>query len=129
MTYPTLCIRGAEVLADARAAATPRRDIWIAGDRIFALTEPGAPLPAAWHDVPAIEAAHCLAIPGLVNAHCHSYAALLHGTVPGAPLDLFVLEAMFPARPARRARPLRRSPTARAGTAQARHHRPPRPCA
>ena len=94
MTHPTLCIRGAEVLADASAATTPRRDIWIAGDRIVALTERGAPLPAAWHEVPAIDATHCLAIPGLVNAHCHSYAALLHGTVPGAPLDLFVLEAM-----------------------------------
>lgn len=96
MTQPTLLIRGAEVLPDANAPAPRRLDIWLDGDRILALTEPGAPVPEAWHSpqVEIIDAKHCLAIPGLIDAHCHSYAAMLHGTVPGAPLDLFVLDAM-----------------------------------
>jgi len=38
------------VLADAGADTTSRRDIWGAGDRITALTEPGVPRPAAWHE-------------------------------------------------------------------------------
>ena len=96
MQQPTLCIHGAQVLADADAPTALPLDIWISGDRILALTEPGAPVPEAWRaeTVETIAAHHCLAIPGLIDAHCHSYAAMLHGTVPGAPLDLFVLDAM-----------------------------------
>ena len=86
-------IRGAEVLAHAGEAAPSRRDIWIEHGRIAALTEPGgAPFFSAPFET--IEAPGRLAIPGLVNAHSHSYSALLRGTVPGEPLDLFVMQAM-----------------------------------
>ncbi len=82
--------------ADADSPGAVPLDIWITGDRITALIEPGAPVPEPWRSpaIETIDARHCLAIPGLIDAHCHSYAAMLHGTVPGAPLDLFVLDAM-----------------------------------
>jgi 5-methylthioadenosine/S-adenosylhomocysteine deaminase len=88
---PTLCIRGAGVLPDA-AGPVIRRDIWLAGARILALADPEDTPPPP--DVPVLDAAGCLALPGLVDAHSHGYTALLPDTVPGAPLDLFVLEAM-----------------------------------
>lgn len=44
--------------------------------------------------VEIIDATGLLALPRLIDAHTHSYTALLADTVPGAPLDLFVLEAM-----------------------------------
>ncbi len=96
MIHPTMWIRGGEVLVDADAAGAVAADIWVADERIVAVLPPDYPVPPAWRgpQLRSVEAAGCLAIPGLINAHCHSYAAMLHGTVPGAPLDLFVLEAM-----------------------------------
>lgn len=90
-------IGGAEVLVDAEAASTVRADIRIESGRIVALSEPGALPPAGFgrdDTTTRIDAAGCLAIPGLVDAHCHSYTSLLRGTVAGAPLDLFVIDAM-----------------------------------
>lgn len=90
-------IRSAEILPDAEAQATMRGDIWLDGGRIVALTGPGMPGPQGFGAVDTttvIDAAGCLAIPGLVDAHCHSYTSLLRGTVAGAPLDLFVIDAM-----------------------------------
>jgi cytosine/adenosine deaminase-related metal-dependent hydrolase len=72
-------------------------DVWIEGTRIAALLPAGAAPP--W---PAIDAGQIetiavnngVVLPGAINAHTHSASALQRGTVPGAPLDLFVLEAM-----------------------------------
>jgi len=88
----SLRVRGARTLATPDATPGPVSDLWIAGAHLAAVTPSGcAPLAEG---VPEVDAAGCLAIPGLVNAHTHSYTALLADTVPGAPLDLFVLEAM-----------------------------------
>jgi cytosine/adenosine deaminase-related metal-dependent hydrolase len=64
-------------------------DVRIEGGRVAAV---GVALPL--QDAEIIDARGCILAPGLVNAHSHSYAALLKGTVSGEPLDLFVLEAM-----------------------------------
>jgi len=88
----SLRVRGVRVLATPDATPSPVSDLWIAGPHLAAITPSGSePLVEG---VPEVDAAGCLAIPGLVNAHTHSYTALLADTVPGAPLDLFVLEAM-----------------------------------
>lgn len=88
----SLCVRGARVLAAPQATPGPACDVWIAGARLAGITPAGAlPLPPG---VETLDAAGCLAMPGLVSAHTHSYTSLLADTVPGAPLDLFVLEAM-----------------------------------
>ena len=42
----------------------------------------------------AIEAAGRIVMPGLINAHSHSYTALLKGTVDAVPLDLYMIRAI-----------------------------------
>ncbi len=86
-------IRGAEVLRSAAGAGPEPLDIWIEGGRVAALSAPDAP-PHFAGTVEDIEGRGTLAIAGLVNAHTHSQSALLQGTVPGEPLDLFVIRAM-----------------------------------
>jgi cytosine/adenosine deaminase-related metal-dependent hydrolase len=68
-------------------------DVWVRDGRISALLPAGA-APPSLDEIETLCADNTLIIPGLVNAHSHSYAALLRGTVPGAPLDLFVMDAM-----------------------------------
>lgn len=94
-TPASLCIRSVKLLATPDAHPGPLCDLWIGGAHLAAIT-PGAGRPPAsfGRGVPELDASGCLALPGLVNAHTHSYTALLADTVPGAPLDLFVLEAM-----------------------------------
>jgi 5-methylthioadenosine/S-adenosylhomocysteine deaminase len=90
----TVHIQGAEVLVDADAPGTTVADLWIRGDRIVAVSAPGSPAPEGL-GTPAeiIDARGCLAVPGMVDSHCHSYSSLMHGMIPGSPLDLFVLDA------------------------------------
>ena len=45
-------------------------------------------------DVTAIEAQGRIVMPGLINAHSHSYTALLKGTVDAVPLDLYMIRAI-----------------------------------
>lgn len=80
------------MLATPKEVPGPLSDLWIAGGHLAAVTPSGSePFPPG---VEVLDAIGCLAMPGLVNAHTHSYTALLSDTVPGSPLDLFVLEAM-----------------------------------
>jgi 5-methylthioadenosine/S-adenosylhomocysteine deaminase len=77
-------------------------DLWIADGRILALVPVGAPAPTD-AEVETLSFQNALVMPGLINSHSHSASSLLRGCLPGAPLDLFVLDAM-----ARRApKPLR----------------------
>lgn len=49
-------------------------------------------------DARAIDADGLLAIPGLINGHFHSPANLLKGTLPGMPLEVFMLYEVPPLR-------------------------------
>ncbi|MDB5409944.1 MAG: Amidohydrolase [Rhodospirillales bacterium] len=68
-------------------------DLWIRDGRIAAMTPNGGVAP---FDGPYETCAfrNAVVLPGLVNAHSHSASALQRGNVAGAPLDLFVMEAM-----------------------------------
>jgi len=68
-------------------------DLWVADGRIAALLPAGS-APPIEGAVETLRFKNGLVLPGLVNAHTHSYSSLLRGTVAGAPLDLFVMEAM-----------------------------------
>jgi 5-methylthioadenosine/S-adenosylhomocysteine deaminase len=68
-------------------------DIWIADGRIAALQPEASPAPFdGTYETYSFK--NALVLPGLVNSHSHSASSLLRGTAPGAPLDLYVLEAM-----------------------------------
>jgi 5-methylthioadenosine/S-adenosylhomocysteine deaminase len=89
-----LRIGGAKLaMLDGGSEIVDDTDLWIAEGRIAALLPKGSPPPLEG-EVQALDLHDSLILPGLVNAHSHSYASLLRGTAAGAPLDLFVMEAM-----------------------------------
>jgi cytosine/adenosine deaminase-related metal-dependent hydrolase len=67
-------IRGASVITMDAQGDLPRADILVVGDRIAEIA-PSLPVD----DAQIIEAANCIAIPGLVNAHMHTWQTALRG--------------------------------------------------
>lgn len=73
-------------------------DVLVSGNRISAVGPHAA--AAAQPGVRVVDGGgHCLLLPGLINAHFHSPANHLKGSVPGLPLELFMLDES-PADPA-----------------------------
>jgi cytosine/adenosine deaminase-related metal-dependent hydrolase len=68
-------LRGATVVTMDRQGDLPRGDILVHGDRIEAIA-PVLPVPA---DAQVIEADGCIVIPGLINAHMHTWQTALRG--------------------------------------------------
>jgi cytosine/adenosine deaminase-related metal-dependent hydrolase len=83
---------GTVVVSAATGELIDPGDVLIDGAGVAAVGPSGA--LAAADDVERIDARGHVVMPGLVNAHSHSYSTLLRGTVPGEPLDLFVMNAM-----------------------------------
>jgi cytosine/adenosine deaminase-related metal-dependent hydrolase len=71
---PNTLIRGATIVTMDRQGDLPRGDVLVQDDRIAAI----APAIAA-HDAEIVEAAGCIVIPGLVNAHMHTWQTALRG--------------------------------------------------
>src|SRR3954468_18477071 len=67
-------IRGATVLTMDKQGDLPQADLLVQGDRIAAI----APALHA-DDAQAIDARGCIVIPGLVNAHLHTWQTALRG--------------------------------------------------
>jgi 5-methylthioadenosine/S-adenosylhomocysteine deaminase len=91
---PSLRITGARIapLGDVDGVLDSA-DLWIDDGRIAAIVPiGGAPPFDGPYQTYAFE--NALILPGLINSHSHSASALLRGTSAGAPLDLYVLEAM-----------------------------------
>lgn len=94
--HGSLLIRNARVLTlDDAGREWPRADIVIENGVICAL---GPDAGDAWPRPFArtIDGAGLLAMPGLVNAHFHSPGNLLKGSLPGLPLELFMLHEVPP---------------------------------
>lgn len=66
---------GAIVSMDRRVGDLPRGDLLVEDDRIAAIA-PTLPVPEG---AEIIEAARCIVLPGLVNAHLHTWQAALRG--------------------------------------------------
>jgi len=92
----SLLIRGAHVLTlDAADREWANADIVIESGRIAAVG------PDAGGDWPrpvarTIDAHGLLAMPGLINAHFHSPGNLMKGSLPGLPLEIFMLHEVPP---------------------------------
>jgi 5-methylthioadenosine/S-adenosylhomocysteine deaminase len=103
---PLTCITGATIvtLVDGSSPLSGT-DLWIADGRIAALLPAGSPPPING-PVETISVSNALVLPGFVNAHSHSASAILRGTNPGLPVDLYCLEATSrgPPRTARQVR-------------------------
>ncbi len=84
-------ITGASLLNRECDAFVPR-DVIVENDRIGTI---GAPGELNSGDVDqTIDAAGMWAIPGMINAHGHSYAGLLKGSIDAVPLDIYMLYAI-----------------------------------
>ncbi len=81
--------------ADAPTGMTGPTDVLVRGDRIAAV-EPGQAVPDGARVIEG--AGRHLLLPGLINAHVHSPANHLRGSVPSQPLETFML-AESPADP------------------------------
>lgn len=86
-------ISGADVLLqDGQRLRTSRMDIRVEGGVIREIAPSIAPGPGDQ----AVDARGMLAMPGLINAHFHSPANLMRGTLDGLPLEVFMLYEVPP---------------------------------
>jgi len=92
----SLLVRDAHVLTgDDAGREWPRADVVIEHGVIQALgPEAGRAWPRPF--TRTIDGAGLLAMPGLINAHFHSPGNLLKGSLPGLPLELFMLHEVPP---------------------------------
>jgi cytosine/adenosine deaminase-related metal-dependent hydrolase len=99
MNAGSLLIRGARVLTlDDVDREWPVADVVIENGRIAAI-DPDA--GSAWPRPFArtIDGRGLLAMPGLINAHFHSPGNLMKGSLPGYPLEIFMLHEVPPLAP------------------------------
>ncbi|MDR1440619.1 MAG: N-ethylammeline chlorohydrolase, partial [Clostridiales bacterium] len=92
-----ILLKNIDVLPSADSPALLGADIGIEGDRIAFVQSSGAPLPPGFAADKTISGAGRLAIPGLVNAHCHSAMALLRGYADDIELETWLFDRIFPA--------------------------------
>ena len=89
-----MLLRNARVLTfDGNGNHHSRADILVDRGRMAAIG-PDLPLPGGETEI--VDAAGRLALPGLINAHLHSPANFLKGTLEGAPLEVFMLYEVPP---------------------------------
>ncbi|HEY7068384.1 MAG TPA: amidohydrolase [Chloroflexota bacterium] len=86
----TLIRDAAIVTVDAADTALPRGDLVIEDQRLAYVGPPDAARRAERYDA-VIDAARHVAMPGLVNAHTHTYATLYSGSFERLPLDLWLI--------------------------------------
>ncbi len=88
-------IRGATVLPfDGSDRVVENGEVWFEGGEILAVCGAGGFDAPTGGDSTVIEADGRIVMPGLINAHSHSYTALLKGTVDAVPLDLYMIRAI-----------------------------------
>ena len=88
-------IRGGTVLPfDGSDRVIENGEVWFEGGEIRAVCEAGGFDPPAAAAAAVVEAAGRIVMPGLINAHTHSYTALLKGTIDAVPLDLYMIRAI-----------------------------------
>ncbi len=84
-----LLIRGGTIVPSSWGAVLERGDILVENGRIAAV---GRRLPGAADRADRIlDASEHIVIPGLVNAHCHTYETFSRGAVPARPMEIWAL--------------------------------------
>ncbi|MDR1061400.1 MAG: amidohydrolase [Clostridiales bacterium] len=92
-----ILIKNIDALPSADGPAALGVDIGIDGDRVAFVQKSGSPLPPGFAAGRTIPGAGRLAIPGLVNAHCHAAMTLLRGYADDMELETWLFDRIFPA--------------------------------
>lgn len=88
-------ILGASLVTnDSETGIVEPGDLWLNGPHIEYVGPPNGFAPPEDGEVRRIDGRDKVVMPGLVNAHMHSYAGLLKGTVDTMPLDVFMISAI-----------------------------------
>ncbi|MFK7889328.1 MAG: amidohydrolase family protein [Granulosicoccus sp.] len=94
MAQLTVVERATLVTLDTSLTIIEDGELWIEGETIVAACKPGEFVPPENARISRFDGSSKIAMPGFVNAHMHSYAGLLKGTVDAIPLDVFMINAI-----------------------------------
>ena len=94
MTKLTVIEGATLVTLDPELSIIDRGELWIQEGSIIAAGDSGSFSPPEGAVITRFDGAKKIAMPGFVNAHMHSYAGLLKGTVDTIPLDIFMINAI-----------------------------------
>lgn len=91
-TTTQMLIRGCALLAPGEPGRLLHdQDILISGNRIEAVGPGGTMIPDLTREVNIVKGDHCIALPGLINAHTHSLENVLKATSSSLPLELWLV--------------------------------------
>lgn len=86
-----VCLRGGTFLTfDDERGIIENGELWMSGRDIVSIGTRDSYTPPAG-PVEYVDTTGRIVIPGLINAHTHSYSALLKGSVESEPLDIYML--------------------------------------
>lgn len=91
---PLTCLRGGTIFTfDDDFSVFEDGELWLSGNEILSVGPHGSYEPT--HDgVAYVDTPGRMILPGLINAHTHSYSALLKGSVESEPLDIYMLSVI-----------------------------------
>ncbi len=91
---PLTCLRGGTIFTfDRDYSVFENGEVWLSGNDISSVGPRGSYKPT--HDrVTYVDTPGRMILPGLINAHTHSYSALLKGSVESEPLDIYMLSVI-----------------------------------
>lgn len=92
-----ILIKGIDIQPSADAPVMRGADIGTENDKILFVSDHGTPAPAGFRPDKVLSGVSRLAIPGLVNAHCHTAMTLLRGYADDLELETWLFEKIFPA--------------------------------
>ena len=90
-----VCLSGGTVLTfDEDSSIFEEGEVWFQGNEIVAVGNRGCYPTRGENKVREIDVSGRLVIPGFINAHSHSYSAILKGSVEKEPLDIYMLHVI-----------------------------------
>ena len=92
-----ILIKNIDVVTSADKPAIRGADIGVEGNKILFIAQNGASLPEGYTPERTLDGTGRLAIPGLVNTHCHTAMTLLRGYADDLELETWLYEKIFPA--------------------------------